>query len=136
MSASLIASRSWRVAVVDDEPTMRRSFARLLRSTGYDASVYSSGREFLDACQREQLDCAFIDCQMPGMSGIEVVEQLRRSGIGMPVSMLAAIDDAEVRKQCTALGTCFFLLKPADGAALLNAIESMVRSVPGLTWPQ
>lgn len=134
MSASL--RRSCRVAVVDDEPTMRRSFARLLRSTGYDASVYSSGREFLDACEREHLDCAFIDCQMPGLSGVEVVEQLRRSGIGMPVSMLAAIDDPEVRKQCTALGTCFFLLKPADGTALLNAIETMVRSVHGLTWPQ
>jgi FixJ family two-component response regulator len=121
-------ARPFRVAVVDDEPTMRRSFARLLRSAGYIARVYSSGREFLDACQREEPDCAFIDWQMPGLSGIEVLEHLRVRGIGVPVAVLAAIDDAEVRQTCSALGTRFFLLKPADGAALVNAIESMVSS--------
>jgi FixJ family two-component response regulator len=131
MNAQPVPPRSLRVAVVDDEPTMRRSFARLLRSTGYDASVYASGRDFLEACQLDQVDCAFIDCQMPGLTGIEVLEQLRCNGISIPVAMLAAIDDADVRKQCTALGTCFFLLKPADGTELLNAIESMARSVPG-----
>lgn len=128
MNTEVVLPRPFRVAVVDDEPTMRRSFARLLRSTGYDASVYSSGHEFLDACQREHLDCAFIDWQMPGLSGVEVLEHLRRRGIGMPVAMLAAIDDPEVRKTCKALGTRFFLLKPADGTALLNAIESMMSS--------
>lgn len=132
MTAQFVPPRPLRVAVVDDEPTMRRSFARLLRSTGYDASVFSSGREFLDACQREHLDCAFIDCQMPGLSGVEVLEHLRRSGMALPVAMLAAIDDAEVRKACAALGTRFFLLKPADGTALLNAIESMVSARPSV----
>ena len=126
MSEHGSAQRPLRVAVVDDEPTMRRSFARLLRSVGHEPSVYSSGWEFLDACKREHLDCAFIDCQMPGLSGVEVLEHLRRNGVGMPVAMLAAIDDAEVRRACSALGMRFFLLKPADGAALLNAIEQMV----------
>jgi FixJ family two-component response regulator len=128
MNAAQGPTRPLRVAVVDDEPTMRRSFARLLRSTGYEASVYSSGHEFLDACQSEHLDCAFIDWQMPGLSGVEVITQLRRRGIDMPVTMLAAIDDAEVRRTCTALGTHCFLVKPADGVALLNAIESMASS--------
>lgn len=126
MSSQVTPVRPFRIAVVDDEPTMRRSFARLLRSTGYDASVYACGNDFLDACQHEHLDCAFIDSQMPGLSGVEVIEQLRRRGIGLPVAMLAAIDDAELRRACSALGTQFFLVKPADGAALLNAIESMV----------
>jgi FixJ family two-component response regulator len=116
-----------RVAVVDDEATMRKSFARFLRAAGYDARVYASGQEFLDACRRDRPDCAIIDCQMPGLSGVEVLERLRRSGIQLPVAMFAASDDAELRCACTTLGAQSFLLKPADGAALLSAIRWMVR---------
>lgn len=128
MSSASATMQRARVAVVDDEATLRRSFARFLRAAGYEASVYASGQDFLDACGRDRPDCAIIDCQMPGLSGVEVLERLRRCGIQLPVAMFAASDDAELRRACSTLGAQSFLLKPADGAALLIAIRSMTRS--------
>jgi DNA-binding NarL/FixJ family response regulator len=71
-------------------------------------------------------DCAIIDCQMPGLSGVEVLERLKRYGIHLPVAMFAASDDAELRRACSTVGARSFLLKPAVGAALLTAIRSMI----------
>ena len=115
-----------KVAVVDDEPTLRKSFVRFLRAAGYEARVYASGQEFLDDCRRERPDCAIIDCQMPGLSGVEVLEHLKSFDIHLPVSMFAATDDAEVRHACAMLGAQSFVLKPADGEALLTAIKAML----------
>ncbi len=126
MSSAQSMMQRARVAVVDDEPTMRKSFSRLLRTAGHEARLYASGQEFLEACRRDPPDCAVIDCQMPGLSGVEVLERLKGCGIHLPVAMFAANDDAELRCACKTLGAQFFLLKPADGAALLNAIRSMV----------
>jgi len=110
------------VAIVDDESIIRTSLARFLQVVGFTVKVYASGKEFLDACTHDIPDCAVIDCQMPGLSGIDVLECLNVAGRGMPVIMFAATDDAEVRRTCKVLGARSLLIKPADGAAVLAAI--------------
>jgi CheY-like chemotaxis protein len=70
-------------------------------------------------------DCAVLDLQMPMLSGIEVLERLRSYNLDLPVIVLTANDDDDVRLKCRALGVGYFLLKPVDGHMLLKAIDSL-----------
>jgi CheY-like chemotaxis protein len=97
------------IAVVDDEASVRKSIARLLGLAGFEPRVYGSGLQFLDACGVEPPACALIDVQMPGLTGTEVCERVVESGIGIPLIMMSANDDPEVRAMCLAIGAACFL---------------------------
>ena len=114
------------IAVVDDEASVRKSMARLLRLAGFEPRVYANGLQFLDACGVEPPACALIDVQMPGLTGTEVCERLLESGIGMPAILISANDDPEVRAMCLATGAACFLLKPVDGEELLGVIDRLL----------
>jgi FixJ family two-component response regulator len=65
-----------RVAVIDDEQAVRTALARLIQSAGIRAAAFSSAREFLDRSVHEEVDCAVIDVQMPGVGGLKLQEEL------------------------------------------------------------
>lgn len=115
------------IAVLDDEATIRKSMVRFLRTHGFETIDYALAHEFLRASRDERFDCAVIDCQMPELSGIQVVEQLRREGNALPVIMFSATDDSHVRRTSRALGVRVFLLKPVDARVLLTAIEAALK---------
>ena len=115
-----------RVAIVDDEPAICRSLLRLLTVAGLDARAYSSGREFLEAWQAHRPDCIVLDVQMAGLNGFDVFARLRQDGGLMPVIMIPANDDPNLRLRAKALGIDVFLLKPIDGESLLRDITQLV----------
>src|SRR6187551_158100 len=91
------------VAVVDDDESVCRSFARLLRASGIQAVTYSSAEAFLADSKRPQFDCMVFDVQLGGMSGIELARaiattELRRA----PVIYITAHDDPETRASAEA----------------------------------
>src|SRR5687768_11985988 len=68
------------IAVVDDEPAVRKGLSRLLRTADFDPRTYESAQEFLDDLAHQSLDCAVVDLQMPGVSGMDLQATLRRNG--------------------------------------------------------
>ena len=109
--------------IVDDEPQVRGALARLLRSAGYQTHGFGSAGEFLAAHLEESAGCLILDLAMPGMSGLELQQSLRRAGCPRPIIFLSGKGD--IRKSVRAMksGAVNFLTKPIDVRELLPAVE-------------
>ncbi|HKU72129.1 MAG TPA: response regulator [Burkholderiales bacterium] len=113
-----------RVAVVDDEASVRKALRRLFTSAELDCSVFASGRAFLDAVQEQTPDCAVIDLHMPGLTGLDVQRELRSAGVSVPTIIITAHDEPDTRARCLAAGAIAYLRKPFDDKALLDLVSS------------
>src|SRR5437764_15492104 len=81
------------VFVVDDDPSVRRSTERLLRSVGLKVQTYSSAREFLASHPPEGPACLVLDVRMPGLSGMDLQRELAQSGIHIPIIVITKTRD-------------------------------------------
>ena len=111
------------VAVVDDDDSVCRSLARLLRASGIHAVVYLSGEAFLADTKQPKFDCLVFDIQLGGMSGIELHQTLKASGSTTPVIYITAHDDPATEEKAMATGCSAYLRKHQPGEAVLAAIR-------------
>ena len=116
------------VAVVDDEPAVRKGLSRLLRTADFEPRTYESAQAFLDDLAHQSPDCVVVDLQMPGISGMDLQATLRRTAEGLPVIIVTARDDQESHERCLALGAAACLVKPLDCETLVDVIHSVVAS--------
>ena len=114
------------IYVVDDDTSVCKALARLMKSAGLPVQAFASAEAFLSAVQPTDSDCLLVDIQMPGMSGLELQQRLTRSGIHAPVIFITAFDDDQVRKQARQGGAAGYFRKPFDDQALLDAIKFAV----------
>lgn len=128
------------VYVVDDEASVRRALARLIRSAGYSVDAYGSAREFLAqalSCVRDERcpaadipSCVVLDVQLPDLSGLELQRELPAS---LPIVFLTGHGDIAMTVGALKAGAADFLTKPVSDVDLLRAIdEALVRSTDAL----
>jgi FixJ family two-component response regulator len=110
------------VYIVDDDESVRTGLARLMRASGIRARAFATPEAFLDAVDAASEGCVLLDITMPGLTGLQVQERLTGKGAHLPVIAVSARESDEVRKMARELGASFFLLKPVDDQALLDAI--------------
>jgi FixJ family two-component response regulator len=110
------------IYVIDDDASVRKAFGRLLRSASLEAETFSSAEEFLSSPKQEENACIIIDIQMPGVTGLDLLERLALERIRIPVIAISAQDDEETREHARELGAVSFYRKPIDDQALLDAI--------------
>jgi FixJ family two-component response regulator len=115
------------IAIVDDDPSVLKALARVLRSRALEPRTFGSAADFLASLTNELPECLIADLQMPGMTGLELQHSLNRDGIVIPTIIITAHDDAGVRKRCEAAGAVAFLAKPVQDTALLAAIDKARR---------
>jgi len=120
------------VCVVDDDDAMRDSLRWLLASAGYRTAVYPSAERFL-ACQRAQrATCLVLDVRMQGMTGLELQQELNRSGRAIPIIFITGHGDVPMAVNALKNGAFHFLEKPFDDAQLLALIEQAAAGAPKL----
>jgi FixJ family two-component response regulator len=112
------------VSVIDDDESVRESLPHLLKGFGFAVLAFSSAEEFLASDQISQSKCLVVDITMPGMSGPDLLEELKRLGWGTPVIFITAQRDEKVRSQVLEQGAIACLFKPFSGKALRAAIDS------------
>ena len=117
------------VAAVDDDFRVRESIESLLESAGYAPVVFSSGEEFLGSGTLANATCVITDVRMPGMDGIELQRRIRLERPTLPVILISARHDAEIRRTAFDGGAVDFLYKPFDAADLLKIVESTLTKV-------
>jgi len=112
------------VAVIDDDQSVRESLPHLLKGFGFAVGAFSSAEEYLASDVISQSKCLIVDINMPGMSGPDLLDELKRLGWETPVIFITAQRDDKVRAQVLQQGAiaCFF--KPFSGKALRAAIDS------------
>jgi FixJ family two-component response regulator len=117
----MAGASSW-VAIVDDDPSVLKAVARLLRTRGFHAKTFLSAQELLAVLPYNFPECLIVDLQMPEMSGLELQQCLTLKGINVPTIIVTAYDDDQMRQRCEAAGILAYLLKPLEDAALFAAI--------------
>jgi DNA-binding NtrC family response regulator len=111
------------VYVVDDDVSVREGVASLIRSAGLETKALASGQEFL-ALQRPEIpSCLVLDVQLPGLSGLDVQQELVRSEANLPIIFLTGYGDIPMTVRAIRAGAADFLTKPFEKEELLSAIR-------------
>ena len=114
-----------KIAIVDDDPSVREALARFLTVNDMECTAFSSGSRFLDSLTGESPDCLLLDLQMPDMSGQAVQRALREAGFFMPVIVITANRDSGVQGRALEAGAVACLAKPVDTDLLLGTIRRL-----------
>jgi two-component system response regulator FixJ len=114
------------VAVVDDDDAARVSLARLLDVAEYRSVSFDSGSALLEWPEAGAVRCVVTDLQMPGLTGLDLQKALRTRGIDVPMVFVTGFGTVASSVQAMRDGAVDFLEKPADPAALLDAVERAV----------
>jgi FixJ family two-component response regulator len=126
------------VAVVDDDESVCRALARLLRSAGIRSAIFTTGDALLAAFDGSprawpRFDCIVLDVQMPGTHGLDV--QRRLAGANVAIVFVTAHDDPAAREQALEAGAHAYLHKPLDDEVFIGAVTAAIDSGrrPGAT---
>jgi FixJ family two-component response regulator len=114
--------------VVDDDESVRESLPDLLREFGFAAQAFSSANEFLSSGCIDETSCLILDIAMPGMSGPELHQELKRRGKEIPIIFITGQRDETIRARVLKQGAAGFLLKPFSDEALLSAIKTALHA--------
>ena len=112
------------VHVVDDDASLVRGLARLLRSHGYAVKAYSSASEFLSAGVPSGPSCLLLDLNMPGMTGLELQQVISNYQSRLAIVFISGQGDIPTTVKAMKAGAVDFLTKPFEGKVLVAAIEA------------
>jgi FixJ family two-component response regulator len=112
------------ISLIDDDHSVRESLPDLLTELGYETAVFSSAEAFLASGQIARSKCLILDIAMPGMSGLDLLGELRRQRWEVPIIFITGQGDATTRSRVMAEGATECLFKPLHDAALDEALKS------------
>jgi len=114
-----------KVFVVDDDPSIRESLALLLGSAGYDVRTFATATEFLESERKSSGSvCLVSDIKMPGLSGLDLQEELASRDYAIPVIFITGHGDIPTTVKAMKKGAVEFLTKPFDDNDLLDAVKA------------
>jgi len=116
------------VYVVDDDLSAREGVARLIRSAGLTAKTFASGEAFLAAPRPKTLSCLVLDVNLPGVSGLDLQQELAKSDVQVPIVFLTGQGDIPMTVRAIKAGAAGFLTKPFDDEELLNTVRQCITS--------
>jgi len=119
-----MAEPSGTIFLVDDDDSVRRAVGRLLRSVGYRVEVFATAGEFLEAdTSWAEASCIVLDLQIPGLSGLDLQQELRSRQIELPIVFISGHGDIPSSVRAMKAGAVDFLPKPFQDHDLLSAVE-------------
>ena len=111
------------VLVVDDDVFVGRAMQHVLAAAGYDVTVTTDGTLAIDAAARHGFDTVISDIQMPGLSGLALLEAIRSRDLDVPVILLTGAPTLETAIEAVSLGAMRYLTKPVNNADLVNVVH-------------
>lgn len=115
------------VHLVDDDASVRAALEDLLASMGLSTHSYVSAADFLDRARLEEPGCLVLDVRMPGMSGLDLQQELQRRGLALPIIFITGHGDIPMSVRAMKQGALEFLTKPFRDQDLLDAIDQALR---------
>jgi FixJ family two-component response regulator len=123
-----MASLPPRIAIVDDDQSVRNAISRLLKTSGMETESYASSMELLNSLEHGKPDCLVLDLQMPGVTGTDMLHYLAEAGIRVPTIIVTAHDEVGSSAACIAAGALAYLRKPLDADELIRTISHAIKS--------
>jgi DNA-binding NtrC family response regulator len=115
------------VCVIDDDPSIRQSLSNLLRSAGLKARAFPSAHEFLTSWPQEAPSCLVLDVQLPGISGLDLQQELGHGDAQIPIIFMTGHGDIPMTVQAMKAGAIEFLTKPFHDEDLLSAVHQAIK---------
>lgn len=115
------------VHVVDDDEAVRHSLEFLLSTAGITVHTYDSAETFLSKLARVEPGCVITDIRMPGLSGLDLMKQLKDQGMNLPVIVITGHGDVPLAVEAMKCGAIDFLEKPFDDETLLSSVRSALK---------
>jgi FixJ family two-component response regulator len=112
-----------RVFLVDDDASVRRALTRLLRTAGLEVVSYPSADAFLAEANGDRPSCVVADLRMPGRTGLDLQDELRRRGLELPLLFISGHADVTSSVRAMKGGAVDFLEKPISDVALIEAVQ-------------
>lgn len=116
-------SASHLTYIIDDDRDVRASIAFMLAAEGRVSRCFASGTEFLGDLPELAPGCVLLDVRMPGISGLDVLQDMASRGIDWPVVMMTGHGEQEIATQAIMLGAIDFVEKPFAEDLLLNCLD-------------
>jgi two-component system response regulator FixJ len=114
------------VLIVDDDDDVRDSLRALLESAGFKVRDFDSAKKVLADMDVRQSACLIADIRMPDMDGLELQEELKRRGIGLPVIVVTGHGDVPLAVRAMKAGALDFIEKPFDGELMLESVKRAI----------
>ena len=116
------------IALIEDDEAILRSLSMLLESRGIPVNPYASAESFLAARAAPSPQCIVSDIRMPGMSGMELQQELKKRGSAVPVVLITGHGDIAMAVQAIKQGAFDFIEKPFDDELLIERISQAIES--------
>ncbi len=114
------------ISVVDDDESVRMALDSLLRSNGFTVRVYACAQAFLDSTGPQDTGCLISDIQMPGMSGIQMYDQISARGINLPVIFITGYQGTPPRVSAGSPEPVAYFPKPFPCAELMACLQEVL----------
>src|ERR1700676_2168162 len=108
------------ISIIDDDESVRAALQRILLAHGFVTTVFASADQFLASGQLHDAACLIVDVRMPGISGLQLHQQLMAAGYQIPTILVTGCPTATDRDVALASGVVSYLAKPFSEWALLN----------------
>src|SRR5687767_10030756 len=99
-----MAQAGTRVALVDDDASVRRALARLLSASSFEITTFGSAVQFIKSLEGQAPQCLVVDLHMPEITGLELQRQLVRAGVNIPTIVITAYNEPGLRERCESAG--------------------------------
>lgn len=116
------------VFIIDDDPSVRKSLSRLLRTSGFNVETYESGEHFLSREPYHGIGCVVLDIRMPGLSGMDLHDELISARRALPIIFITGYGDIPMSVRAMKKGAIDFLPKPFDEQDLLQALDKAIEA--------
>jgi two-component system response regulator FixJ len=124
---SMIEKENRNVCVIDDDDAVRDSLQALLSNAGFNVLTYGESAGFLEEYSPESTSCALIDVRMPGIDGMELLEQLAAMDNMPPIVIITGHGEVEMAVRAMKIGAFDFIEKPFEPDALIERVNAAVR---------
>ena len=122
----MVAEPKPTVFVIDDDPSVLKGLARLLKSLGFNAETFASAELFLGREHYDGVGCIVLDVRMPGLNGMDLQDELSRADYSMPIIFITGHGNIPMSVQAMKRGAVDFLTKPFDDEELLEAVKKAI----------
>ncbi len=118
-----------RILFLEDEPTIREVTTEYFKMAGYEVTLVTDGNEAIQAVEKEMFHIAILDIMVPKISGMEVLEYIRKHYQDMAVIMLSALDDEQTQVKAFNLYADDYIIKPFSPILLMKRIETVLHRI-------
>ena len=115
------------IHIIDDDPSTLKYLSELVGTLDFKSKTYGTASEFLDTYSDDGLGCLILDLRLPGISGLELQQQLSGNNIDLPVIMISGFGDVSTAVKAMKAGVLDFLEKPFRGQDLLDLVHNAVK---------